>query len=67
MHHGHTTAVLAAIFQKVIAVDILRTSLDVAATHTNLGRRCGSFLLVLQYGCVLYIYIYIEMQVSTPK
>ncbi|CAE7299089.1 unnamed protein product [Symbiodinium necroappetens] len=34
VHMGHTTAVLAAIFRKVISVDILRTSLDVAAKHT---------------------------------
>ena len=35
VHHGHTTAVLGAIFQRVIAVDVLRQSLDIAASHTR--------------------------------
>ena len=30
-HHGYTTAVLAAVAKKVLALDILRENLDVAA------------------------------------
>ncbi|CAE7288710.1 unnamed protein product [Symbiodinium natans] len=44
-HHGHTTAVLAAIFRKVIAVDILKSSLDMAARHV--GELANVFLLSL--------------------
>ena len=35
IYHGHTTAVLAAMFRRVISVDVEKTYLDAAAAHTN--------------------------------
>ena len=35
MHHGYTTAVLAAVFHKVIAVDYLEFNADIAAQYLN--------------------------------
>ena len=35
VYHGHTTAVLAAMFQQVISIDIEKSYLRVAAAHTK--------------------------------
>ena len=35
VYHGHTTAVLAAIFKKIISVDIEKEYLEIAAKHCD--------------------------------